>query len=226
MSSITSVIARRFSKPYFVSLCVCLTVLAGCASPLTNSANDKASLESSLAAAETELAKGKREQAVALLTEAAQANPTSTVPWLKIANVWFEAGNYPSSILAANEVLQRDPASQEAKSLLVVAGLRVAAGAVSGLRPSGNIGVNVRTDAENLTNSLRDVLGEKVLVPGQSVEMKPVVAPRPKSHARPRSRAVVNQPVAPSGGANAASRATTSAASARSASTDPFKALK
>ena len=222
MSSITSVIAQRFSMPYFASLCVCLAVLAGCASTSPNSANDKAGMDSSIAAAETELAKGKREQAVALLTEAAQANPTSTTPWLKIANVWFEAGNYPSSILAANEVLQRDPSSQEAKSLLVVAGLRVAAGAVSGLRPSGNIGVNVRTDAENLTNSLRDVLGEKVLVPGQPVEMKPAIAPRPKSNARLRPRAAVNPSVAPSGSAGA----TTNATSTRSASTDPFKALK
>ncbi|KRB66313.1 tetratricopeptide repeat protein [Noviherbaspirillum sp. Root189] len=223
MSLITSVIARRFSKPHFVALYVCLIVLAGCASPLPNSANDKAGLESSLAAAETELAKGRREQAVALLTEAAQAHPTSTVPWLKIANVWFEAGNYPSSILAANEVLQRDPSSQEAKSLLVVAGLRVAAGAVSGLRPNGNIGVNVRTDAENLTNSLRDVLGEKILVPGQPVETKPVVSPRPKSQVRPRPSAVVRQPVAPGGTASAASSA---ASGTRSTSTDPFKALK
>ncbi|MFC7516962.1 tetratricopeptide repeat protein [Herbaspirillum sp. GCM10030257] len=223
MSLITSVIAQRFSKPQFVALCVCLTVLAGCASPLPNSANDKAGLESSIAAAETELAKGRREQAVALLTEAAQANPTSAAPWLKIANVWFEAGNYPSSILATNEVLQRDPSSQEAKSLLVVAGLRVAAGAVSGLRPNGNIGVSVRSDAENLTNSLRDVLGEKVLVPGQPVEAKPVVAPRPKSQSRPRPRAVVNHPGAPSGTASATSGA---ASSTRSASTDPFKALK
>lgn len=218
MSSLTSVIARRLPKPHIVALYVCFTVLAGCASHMPNGATEKAELESSVAAADAELAKGKRENAVALLTEAAQANPTSTVPWQKIANVWFEAGNYPSSILAANEVLQRDPSSQEAKSLLVVAGLRVAAGAVSGLRPSGNIGVNVRTDAENLTNSLRDVLGEKVLVPGQPVETKPTVAPRLKARARPRPRAVVTQPTAP--------RDNASASSTSSASTDPFKALK
>jgi hypothetical protein len=223
MSAIPSVIARRFSRSRIAALSICLTVLAGCANPLPNGATDKAGLESMLAAAETELAKGKREQAVVLLTEAAQVNPTSTVPWMKIANVWFEAGNYPSSILAANEVLQRDPSSQEAKSLLVVAGLRVAASAVSGLRPSGNIGVNVRTDAENLTNSLRDVLGEKVLVPGQPAEAKPVAVARPKSRAHPRPRATVNHPVAPGSSAGAATSATTSA---RSSSTDPFKALK
>src|SRR4051794_7736398 len=105
-------------------------IMVGCAITNGGTAQGSDGIDVAIKEADVELSKGQREKAVALLTQSAKENPTSMTPWLKIANIWFDAANYPSSILAANEVLQRDPANQEAKSLLVVAGLRVAAGAV------------------------------------------------------------------------------------------------
>ncbi|WP_147375755.1 hypothetical protein [Noviherbaspirillum cavernae] len=136
------------------------------------------------------------------------------VPWLKIANIWFDAANYPSSILAANEVLQREPANQEAKSLLVVAGLRVAAGAVGGLRSPNAVNPSARLEAENLTNSLRNVLGEKALVPAVVPETK---QPAPPVRSRPLRAKASIAPVP-----NAAATNVNSS----KGSADPFKSLK
>jgi hypothetical protein len=137
------------------------------------------------------------------------------VPWLKMANVWFEAGNYPSAILAANEVLHRDAGNQEAKSLLGVSGLRVAAGAVSGLRSPSSVNSSARVEAENLTNSLRTALGEMVLVP--AAEGGPATRNKPASNQRPNS-----------GTSASAGRAAKAApkSSPDAGGGDPFKSLK
>lgn len=141
------------------------SLLAGCTTTAPAGGIVDEKIENTMRDAEAEFAKGNREKAIALLEQVTKDSPTSATPWMKMANIWFETGNYPSSILAANEVLQRDSTNQEAKGLLVVGGLRVAAGAVADLRPGAAIGVSARTDAENLTNTLRSMLGEKVLVP-------------------------------------------------------------
>lgn len=187
-----------------------VSLLTGCAAttPAGKSLDEK--IESTMRDADVELGKGNREKAVALLDQVAKESPTSTAPWMKMANIWFETGNYPSSILAANEVLQRDPANQDAKALLVVGGLRVAASAVGELRPSAAIGASARTDAENLTNTLRSMLGEKVLVPAPAAsEAKPINRVfRPKRSVPPSMHSRVGQGSPVSNGA------------------DPFKALK
>ncbi|TCS39479.1 hypothetical protein EDC30_101435 [Paucimonas lemoignei] len=142
-----------------------VVLLAGCASTATVGSDGQSSIEPLITQAESEMSKGRRDQAIALLNQAAKESPTNVTPWLKIANIWFDEGNYPSSILAANEALARDNNNQEAKSLLVVSGLRVAAKAVQGLVPHNPVNPNARQEAENLTKSLRQALGEKVLVP-------------------------------------------------------------
>jgi tetratricopeptide (TPR) repeat protein len=197
---------------------IAAALLGGCATPPAESPRAAASLDTVTREADAELAKGNKEQAVAMLTQGARSYPTSPAPWLRIANIWFDAGNYPSAILAANEALQRDASSQEAKSLLVVGGLRVAAGAVAGLRPTGGVGANARTEAENLTNSLRTVIGEKALVPATPNEARtssPVARPKTRparTAALPKEQAV--------GGSASKGRSTDSA------SNDPFKSLK
>ena len=163
----------------FAMLALVAVFLSGCATTAPNAEQAANKLDLILIDVDGELDKGQRERALALLNQAAQEHPASMLPWMKIANIWFEDGNYPSSILAANEVLQRDPENQDAKSLVVVAGLRVAAGAVAGLRPNGAVGMSARVEAESLTNSLRGALGEKNLVSGAKAEMKqPRYAPR------------------------------------------------
>ncbi|HZW14403.1 MAG TPA: tetratricopeptide repeat protein [Noviherbaspirillum sp.] len=176
-------------------------------------------METLLKDADSELAAGQHEKAINVLSYAAKEHPTSALPWMKMANIWFEKGNYPSAILAASEVLQRDAGNQEAKSLLVVAGLRVAAGAVTELRPTGSVNAATRAEAENLTNSLRGALGEKVLVPAGEGKSGNAVA-RAKSRSTPMARPSVT-PEVPAPVVTAVKQAAPS-----SASPDPFKALK
>jgi hypothetical protein len=199
------------------ALLACVTFLTACST--TNGLNGGAgqhTLESLTREADAELAKGQREKAIALLNQAAKENPTSMVPWLKMANLSFEAGNYPSSILAANEVLQRDAGNQEAKSLLVVSGLRVAAGAVTGLRSSSSVSSGARVEAENLTNSLRTVLGETVLVPAPAEPRLSSASARTRPASQPRSH---------SASASKAARAA-GPGSSEAGGADPFKSLK
>jgi hypothetical protein len=199
------------------ALLVCMIFVAGCATTNGGSSQTQ-NIELAIKEADSELSKGQREKAVALLTQNAKENPTSTVLWLKIANIWFDVGNYPSSILAANEVLQRDASNQEAKSLLVVTGLRVAAGAVNGLRSANSVNSSARMEAENLTNTLRSMLGEKTLVPSSSIESKQAA-----STARPK--AIHNKSFVSSTSPSAGTTGTGQSVS-NASSTDPFKSLK
>lgn len=200
---------------------LCVSLLAGCAVP-GGPDRAQAQLESLSKEADTELSNGQRDKAVALLNQAAKESPTSAVPWLKLANISFNDGNYPAAIQAANEALQRDAANQEAKSLLVVSGLRVAANAVSGLRTLNGAHSNARAEAENLTNSLRTVLGEKVLVPTPAADSRVVnrsTRHKAKTPSRNSSRAAAHadSPAASQVAAQESSGA---------APADPFKSLK
>lgn len=201
-------------------LCIlfaCTSLITACAT--TNVGDTPANTLDSLAReADAEMAKGQKDKAIALLNQAAKENPTSTAPWLRLADLWFEAGNYPASIQAANEVLQRDAVNQEAKSILVVSGLRVAAGAVTGLRSASPVNSSARMEAENLTNSLRAALGETVLVPTPAETVQPASPARAKSSSQTRSTSRQG------GGSSKSPRAAKSSPDAGGA--DPFKSLK
>jgi tetratricopeptide (TPR) repeat protein len=201
-------------------LAACVSLLTACAATNGGSYGSQNTLEKLSREADTELAKGQREKAVALLNQAAKENPTSMVPWLKLANIWFESGNYPSSILAANEVLQRDAGNQEAQAMMVVSGLRVAAGAVTGLRSVSSVNAGARAEAENLTNALRAVVGETVLIPNQTEAGPAVSTARAKhpSSAKPNPGPAVS-PAKPAVKAPPKS-------SPASGGADPFKSLK
>lgn len=196
-----------FGKQFLAIPVLCLSFLVGCATT-TNPERAQAQLESLTKEADTELSNGQRDKAISLLKRAAKESPTSPTPWLKMAKISFEEEDYPATIQAANEVLQRDTTNQEAKSLLVVSGLRIASNSVAGLRSLNAVNSNVRVEAENLTNSLRAVLGEKVLVPA------PVAESRPATHQVQRKTK------------RAAPTRTAAQSNTGGDSTDPFKALK
>lgn len=211
-------VRSNLRRPQLVSLIISLALFGGCATLNDGAGQAQNTVDARMKEADAELAKGQREKAVAILTQASKENPTTVEPLLKIANISFEAGNYPSTIVNANEVLARDPENQQAKSLLVVSGLRVAANAVAGLRSPGTVNTNARVEAENLTNSLRTMLGEKVLVPAPVADIKqsvPSARAKAKAHTKTASKPAVNTPSA----APASSKATAGA-------TDPFKSLK
>jgi tetratricopeptide (TPR) repeat protein len=197
-------------------------LIAGCATTSKpTEAEQRASLDTLIKQADGELANGRSEQSIALLNQAAKENPTSMVPWLRMSNIWFNAGNYPSAILTANEVLKRDAGNQEAKSILVVAGLRVAAGAITGLVQRNEVNFNAHKEAENLTQALRSALGEKVLVPAPAAEQSP--APSQHHYAKHTARKTYPTHSATPVASNAPAA---TASNSSGSEPDPFKSLK
>ncbi|RBD72709.1 hypothetical protein BRM62_06905, partial [Xanthomonas oryzae pv. oryzae] len=76
--------------------------------------------------AEAEVTNGGPEQALKTFEDASRADPTRKEPWVRIAQLQFDRANYARAIVAAQEVLQRDPNDLVADGVLTVAGFRIA----------------------------------------------------------------------------------------------------
>lgn len=163
---------RRLWVSSVLSVCV---LSAGCAtvSPPLTDAEFMRQMEVSSLAVEGLLAESQRDQAVALLRQIAATAPERTEPWSRLARLYFDAGDYGSAIVAADEVLKRMPGDKQALSLRAVGGLRVATSALVALQGDAEMTGSARTDAGKLAKVLRESLGEEVLVP-------PVAALTPK----------------------------------------------
>lgn len=132
-------------------------------------------------------------------------DPTDPAPWLKRAQESFAQGNYSETIRNANEVIARQSSNIEAKSLLVVSGLRIASRSLADLRSDQQVTGDTRTEASEMVKTLREVLGENVLVP-------PVEAPKPAE--KPKKKPIVKKAPATTGAAAATPAATTTAPAA------------
>ncbi|MDI1258398.1 hypothetical protein [Aquabacterium sp.] len=125
---------------------------------------------------------GKTEDALLQLDTAIKVDPASKTPWLRKAQIYFDARQYGQAITAAQETLQRDTTDLTAKSILAVSGLRVSAQALEQLRKANEVNGSARTEAESVAKLIREALGEPILVPplaaASSVEAKPVRAAR------------------------------------------------
>jgi hypothetical protein len=155
--------------------------------------------------------------------KAAQAYPTSKEPWIKLAEGYFESADYGNAILAAQEVLQRDAADKVATSLLAVSGLRVSTAALASLRQGHDLNADTRRQAEDVVKSLRDVLGEPVLVPKPAEVAATPGAPAQASTRRPAPRP---RPAAQPAPAPAAATAAAAAPSPAKKAANPFDTLK
>ncbi|MFG6469327.1 hypothetical protein [Roseateles sp. BYS87W] len=126
---------------------------------------------------------GAKDKSRAQLTTAAKAYPVQKEPWVKLAEDYFETADYGNAILAAQEVVQRDPVDRTAHSILAVAGLRVASTSLLALREQqSGMPTDTQSEARNLTKALRETLGEPLLVP--PVTPPPAPAPRKPTGAR------------------------------------------
>lgn len=150
---------------------------------------------------------GKNEEAVAAWRQAAKQNPAAKEPWLRMAQLHFDNGDYGSAISEAQETLQRDNTDAIANGLLAVSGLRVSSQALARMHTNELQG-STRGEAENLAKTLRDLLGTPVLVP-------PPEAPVAKPRARPARHA-----------ATPAAAVTPAPKAKPAASNDPFSALR
>lgn len=158
---------------------------------------------------------GKLDEAVGLLSKMAQENPARKEPWLKMAKIYFDAADYGNAIVSADEVLQRDKSDQTAKGIRAVSGLRVATQALGDLRGDSNLKGSARSDAISLVKTLRETLGEDVLVPptvtAKSDDASAAVQPRKRIHVRTSTQRKSPTPVTPP---------------QPTASGDPFSALR
>ena len=129
---------------------------------------------------------------------AARDYPTAKQPWLKLSEDYFNAADYGNAVLAAQEALQRDPRDRLANSVLAVSGLRLTAGSLAALRDDGAYAVGSRDEAVAVTHSLREALGEPVLVPppDTSVSHRHVAKPtKTAAHAAAASDGAAAAPV-------------------------------
>lgn len=144
----------------------CAAVLAGCAVNPPEPAGP-APLAVLLNKADADLKAGRNGQALRLLQEATRDYPAEKMPWLRLAQLRYEANNYGEAIAAAQQVLARDGDDTLAHSILAVSGLRVASRALADLREKNHIAGNPKAEAQELARLLRSALGEDKLVPGR-----------------------------------------------------------
>jgi cytochrome c-type biogenesis protein CcmH/NrfG len=159
-----------FRAAQYPTTILLISALAGCTAfgitvSTTNELPARPSVDALVRQADDELAKNHVEPAAALLNQAAKENPTSIAPWLKLAMLWFNAGRYSKAIAAANEALERDADSQEAKNIIVAAGIRVATGVTKGLLVQNIANANVRAEADNLSRILRGTPDKPLTAP-------------------------------------------------------------
>lgn len=147
-----------------------LSVLAACSStPKKDDMAGKLALQEqvneNMASADKALKAGQTDKAMEQLDAAIKVDPASKAPWLKKAQIHFDARQYGQAITAAQEVLQRDMSDLTAKSILAVSGLRVSATALEQLRKVNEVNGSARDEAESVAKLIRDALGEPILVP-------------------------------------------------------------
>ncbi|MCC4116952.1 tetratricopeptide repeat protein [Aromatoleum toluclasticum] len=212
-------------KPGKVAALAMVLLVTGCASTPGSMSQDDYSqyLKTTTLQVDQLLAESKRDEAVNLLSKAAELGPASKEPWVRIARIQFDGGKYGEAIVAAGEVLQRDPADRVAKSVRAVSGLRVATESLADLRNDTEMTGSARGDAVALARVMRESLGESVLIPPptpEELEARRLEEEREKAQkqkARPKARVKKSMPAASEGRPPAATAASGSG---------PFGALK
>ncbi|MFM0732034.1 tetratricopeptide repeat protein [Paraburkholderia sediminicola] len=149
-------------------------VIAGCATQGNNTATTPEAFNKQLADADTVAKGGDQDRAISLYQQLSKSDPTREEPWSRIAQIQFTQGHYGQAIVAAQEALQRDQTDRQAKSVLAVAGLRVATQSLGELRQDASLAGDAKSDAQALAKQLRDTLGEATLFPPDPND-KPVV---------------------------------------------------
>ncbi|MEX3844702.1 tetratricopeptide repeat protein [Paraburkholderia sp. BR10882] len=213
-------------------------VIAGCATQDHNLAASPDAFNKALADADTAAKGGDQDRAIALYQKLAAADPTREEPWSRIAQIQFQQQHYGQAIVAAQEALQRDQTDRAAKSVLAVAGLRVATQSLGELRQDASLQGDAKSDAQALAKQLRDTLGEDSLFPPEQADkpapkkrrivrhvQKPAAKPVETAEAAP---AAPSAPAAPAAAAPAPApaKAAPAKAAASGGASDPFSALR
>jgi tetratricopeptide (TPR) repeat protein len=171
-----------------LGIVACAAALSACfTKPL---ALPKPQLQDMLSQASRAAGSGQKEQAVKLWEETAAVYPADKTPWANIAQTRYDAGQYGEAIVAAQEVLVRDPNDKLANSIIAIGGLRLSIRAIADLSRQNKLAGPLRAESQDLAKLLRESLGETVLLPVTPAKVegdaptrirvkKPLKVPRP-----------------------------------------------
>ena len=145
-----------------------VALLSGCATTDPSSAGKAhGTVADAVASANVAVKAGQKDKALSILHDAAQANPTDKAPWIRMAQIRYDAHDYGQAIILAQQALQRDANDMVSHSIVAVSGLRVASKALADLTKKQNLAGTIRSEAQDLAKLLRSSLGEEELVPSR-----------------------------------------------------------
>ncbi|WP_255516273.1 tetratricopeptide repeat protein [Luteimonas suaedae] len=144
---------------------------------------------------------GRVDAALVAFADAAKADPTRKEPWVRSAQLQFDKSNYARAIVAAEEVLQRDPDDMVADGILTVSGFRIANHSLQRLQGRGALASETaRREAETLAGTLKATMGDDILAPEEpqkaTAARRPVrraPAPAAQAPARPAASSASNE---------------------------------
>jgi tetratricopeptide (TPR) repeat protein len=200
-------------------------LLGACATPAPPAAEPApavVSLEEWLARGDAARKDGLHEAARSAYREGTRAYPTDKQPWLRLADDYFNTGDYGNAVLAAQEAVQRDPRDSTAHSVLAVSGLRITAGSLATLREQSGYPVGSREEALDVTRRLREALSDPSLLPPAPPE-PPATSARKARPAKPANAAAPPPAGAVSAGSPSAAAAAPSPSPATGAKPAPAK---
>lgn len=157
--------SRKLTLHFFAAVACALTLSACSTAPAVKPAVAPPSLDELMGKANLAASSGNKEAAIGLWKQAAEAYPADKTPWVNMAQTRYEAGQYGDAIVNAQEVLVRDPANNQANSVIAISGLRLSTRALADLSRQNNLSADVRTESRDLAKLLRESLGETVLFP-------------------------------------------------------------
>ena len=168
-----------------------LAMLGGCATNKgVKGASDYGNLMSQ---AESAVTAGRVDDALISFNDAAKADPTRKEPWVRTAQLQFDKGNYAHAIIAAEEVLQRDPDDLVADGILTVGGFRIANTSLKRLQGRGALSSETaRREAETLADTLKATMGDQILAADE-----PKKAEKPRRTRRRAAAPRAPEPKAP-----------------------------
>src|SRR5450830_991886 len=142
-------------------------LLAACATPDQPAPNKPAAptLAQVMSDADAAARAGQYERAMTLLKGGGSSYPADKAPWLQMAQMKFDRGQYGDAIGHALEALERDPEDKVANSIVAVSGLRLSSKALADLSRQNNLNGSLRSEAQELAKLLRASIGEDVLLP-------------------------------------------------------------
>lgn len=196
-----------------------ITGLSGCPSTGGTKKTSPQDYSAILGRAEADVTAGRVDDALIAFDAASKADPGRKEPWVRTAQLQFDKGNYARAILAAEEVLQRDPTDLVADSVLTVGGFRIANQSLNRLKGNGALASGTaRTEAELLVSTLKATMGDDIV--GGPVKSAPA-----RSSTKPSRTSRAGRGSTPATSSQPASEAPTAdpiAAPEKKPSSDPF----